>query len=290
MMMDLKMKSKHDFMEEWTIRKRNRVRRRNKNLLIVWCGGTGEGKSWGAGRVGEKIDPTFIDCINDNGIHSRIAWGKPLRFMKMLNKGIDDKTIKKGSVIIFDEAGVGMPAREWYSQSNKMFSYVIQTFRNLNLCVIFTVPHLSFIDSQPRKLFHNFIDSKTINLEKRYSRITIQKMSVNSKEDKIYYPYPRFHGIKIKGFYLNAPHDDFIKLYEPASNEFKEELRKEAEAEMETDKAKKSLLKQTDIAIMKQIKKEDMALNAYLLQFKFNIGKDRAYRIIKNYNLLSSEL
>ena len=284
------MKMKYDFYGEWITRKRNRITRRNKNWLCVWTGGTGDGKSWGAGRTCERIDKNFIDDIKDYGIKSRIAWGKPIRFMEMLNRGIEDKTIKKGTLLMFDEAGVGMPAREWYSQANKMFSYVMQTFRSLNLGVIFTVPDLSFIDSQPRKLFHNYIESLGVNYKKKCGIVKPFEMKNNPKEDVIYFSYPRFHAFKIKRFYISKPHKDFIKSYEIEKEKFNEELRIEAEEECRKHEVTKEHKRLTDERIMKTIKEEQIELNAYTLQFKFNIGKDRAYRIIKNFNKFSPSL
>lgn len=121
----------------------------NKNFLAVAVGATGSGKSYGVLRMAELLDDSFsID---------RIAF-TPDDFMTL----IKDKGLCKGSVVVYDEAGVGMDSRSWQSVSNKMINYVLQTFRYRNLIVFFTVPDLGFIDKQARKLVHATIETMTI--------------------------------------------------------------------------------------------------------------------------------
>jgi len=107
--------------------------------------------------------------------------------MALLNSG----ELHTGNMIIFDEAGVGIPSREWYSISNKVISYILQTFRRENLGVMFTTPSLDFIDSQARKLFHSYLETKHINREEKYVTLKYMNIQNNPKEGKIYYKYPR---------------------------------------------------------------------------------------------------
>src|SRR5437870_4384364 len=101
---------------------RNRIRN-NKNFLCAVLGPTGSGKTYTALRIAEEIDPSFGS--------SRIVFN-PVDFMKIL------KGLPSGSVIVFDEAGVGMSAQEWQKKANKIFNYVLQTFRFRNIIVFFT--------------------------------------------------------------------------------------------------------------------------------------------------------
>ena len=75
---------------------------RNQNYVMLFVGQTGTGKSYAAMSLAEHVDPNF----NIN----RVVFTAD-EFIAILNQ---DKTMVKGSVIMWDEAGVGMPAREWY--------------------------------------------------------------------------------------------------------------------------------------------------------------------------------
>jgi len=150
----------------------------DKNFMAVVVGETGSGKSAAALELAHSIDPSFID-------NPRIVF-TPVEFMRTVkelkderergikrrrrsrkeNKRYSTKNIvrmKPTICIIFDEAGVGIPAREWQRIQNKLIGYVAQLFRHLNLCILFTVPSMSFIDTQIRKLMHAIIETKTID-------------------------------------------------------------------------------------------------------------------------------
>jgi len=132
---------------------KDRLNFRNKNWLCVVCGETGSGKSYSAISFGSMIGRTFIVFT-------------PLEFLELLNSG----KIKKGDVIIFDEAGVGLSARRWQSEQNIVMGSVLQTFRHMNIAVIFTVPNLSFVDVQARKLFHMIMETESIDYERQSLR------------------------------------------------------------------------------------------------------------------------
>lgn len=121
------------------IRKRLRS---NKNFLCFVVGETGSGKSSAAIRLASIVDESFdVD---------KVVF-KPLDFLELVNR------VERYSAIVFDEAGVGIPAREWQSIQNKILGYVGQLFRHRNLAVFFTVPSLDFVDKQIRSLTHAII-------------------------------------------------------------------------------------------------------------------------------------
>lgn len=132
---------------------RRRIFEENKNFLIALVGQTGSGKSFSAMKLGEAIDPNF-------SINNVVFTAKD--FFELLKQDHP-----RGTVIIFDEAGVGIPAREWYSISNKLMGYILQTFRHRNWIVIFTVPDFDFIDKQARKLFHCYMETTHIDYTER---------------------------------------------------------------------------------------------------------------------------
>jgi hypothetical protein len=242
-------------------RRRNRLTRRNKNWLCIIVGGTGDGKSWSGGRECQFIDPKFIENIKEYGINSVVAFGKAQDYLRMIDTGIQDHILKRGSMCIFDEAGVGVPAREWYKEQNKDFSYVSQTFRSLNIGTIFTTPDISFIDSQPRKLFHDYQEARGVDMERKMCLIKPFIMQNNPKIGKIYYKYPWFHGVKIKRLWMGLPHQIFIDEYEPAKEKFNETLRKESLKSGEKAEKEKTARRMTDAERLERLDAANINVN-----------------------------
>jgi len=129
----------------------------NQNRMIVLCGKTGKGKSMKAVKLGEALLPETFD------VKKHVAYFKPRPFLKIT------KRAKPGSVVVFDEAGVGIDSREWKKRSNILITKVMQTFRTKNLFVLFTTPDFSFVDIKSRKLFHNFVSMRRIDYKKKLS-------------------------------------------------------------------------------------------------------------------------
>lgn len=252
-----------------------RINRRNRNLLIIVCGGTGTGKSYSALTIAKLIDPSFTPG-------ERVVFTVE-EFMNLLQSG----TLRRGNVIIWDEAGVGIPSREWYSISNKAINYVLQTFRHLNLCVIFTTPSFNYIDSQTRLLFHVFIECLRINFETKHVVAKIMENQYNPSMGKEYRKYFWVGGYKKERINIGKPTPDMVKEYEKLKSAFSRKLRDEVKQDVTINKAKEEHKRLTDNDIMREIKEKNIPLEAYELQFRFNIGKDRAYRIVSNYEKFS---
>jgi predicted Zn-ribbon and HTH transcriptional regulator len=187
---------------------RTRILKRNKNWLGIVVGDTGSGKSFSAIRLAQAIDPGFtIDRVVFN----------PNDFIALIRSDLP-----RGSAIVFDEAGVGMPSREWYSIQNKVLGYVLQTFRYKNYAVIFTVPSIDFVDVQARKLFHAYIETCGINYSIKAVKLKYKIPRYNNHMNKWFWIYPRIKGKRFETLWLGKPDKSFIKLYE---------LKKRTEAE-----------------------------------------------------------
>ena len=195
---------------------RKRLLEQNKNWLAVFTGPTGSGKSFCALTTARQIDPEF----NIERVVFKIE-----DLMDLLNSG----RLKKGNAIVFDEAGVGIPAREWYSISNKAMGYLMQTFRNLNLAVILTTPNLSYIDTQIRGLFHAHIETERIDRKARKVEAKYCFIRATSRTGKIYYKYPRIFSALgketiVDAIRIPAPDTKLIKAYEKKKTEFTQQL------------------------------------------------------------------
>ena len=189
---------------------------RNKNAMIAIIGSTGSGKSYSALKLAEYLDPSFntnriVFSVND--------------FINLVRS-----KLPKGSVIVFEEAGVAIHNRKWYSTVNLALNYVAQTFRKDNLIVIFTTPNLSFIDSQVRTLFHIILETAGIDSDKKFCKLKTKIISVDRIHGKSYEPFLRIktdEGI-VRCVYANVylPSKKLIKEYELKKNEFTNTLYK----------------------------------------------------------------
>lgn len=194
----------------------DRLHNRNKNFLTMITGPTGSGKSWTALSIAEQIDPDFDD--------SRVIF-RASELLELINSGV----LKRGSVIIWDEAGVDMSNRNWQSQLNKTMNYLFQTFRHRNFCLIFTAPYGDFIDTATRKLFHAEFETDGINRSKKTCAIKPKMLQYNPELKKWYKKYlkvinPDVGLTKIRRWAVPKPSKELINKYEKLKNRFTNEL------------------------------------------------------------------
>lgn len=249
---------------------KTRLLKQNKNWLCVICGETGSGKSYSALSIGNMIGQTHLVF-------------KPIDFLKL----ITSKELNKGDVVICDEFGVGMAAREWQSTSNKLLGAVMQTFRNLNIGVIFTLPNLSFIDVQARKLFHNYLETANLDYKSQTALLKCYEIQHNSRLDKTYFKFPMFTApdgnyIRMTHVRIPKPSNKIIEKYEVEKSRYTENLNLNAlKSLMEEQEKKKSGLRKTDFVMEKKIIKQVVANSG---EFLSNY-KNREYidfQLIKN--------
>lgn len=187
----------------------------NQNFLGVICGATGSGKSYSSIKFGELADPTF-DI-------ERVAF-RPKQFTDILHNMIEDPHLKKGSVVVCDEAGTTLPAREWWSIANTQINYILQTFRYKNIIVFFNVPNLDYIDKQARGLFHAFFE--TVSIDRTNKEVILKPLifQTNPRSGKVYAKYPILvkEGMtyQVSRMRLGLPNEELRKEYERRKSEF----------------------------------------------------------------------
>jgi energy-coupling factor transporter ATP-binding protein EcfA2 len=204
----------------WLRGVRNRLisKKLNKNWLAIVTGETGSGKSYSALSLANWLSRRHYHVVFTSK-----------DFLTLLNSGL----LRKGHVVIFDEAGVGMSSRDWYTVQNKILGAVLQTFRNLNIGVIFTVPNMSFIDSQARKLFHHYFETSHIDYEHDVAYLKVYEIQYNGKYDKCYFKHPKVNYggklIKFNKIGILKPSKNLILKYEKQKHEYTKALNKDAE-------------------------------------------------------------
>jgi len=209
---------------------KNRIYYQNKNFVMIFVGPTGSGKSLATLRLAEMLDSTFnID---------RVCF-KPVEFMNCINKLVEDSN--KGEdirckVVMWDELGASHSAREFMTISNRVMNYFFQTSRHLNLIVLMTVPLLSFVDSNTRKLCHGIAEMKGINTKEKYSTVRVKMVQTNVMTGKEYPKYLRYKKnnktFKSAQLRFKLPSAPMLDAYETKKKAFTTALNKEIMAKL----------------------------------------------------------
>lgn len=197
-------------------------------VVIVIVGARGTGKSYTAIRLATLLDKDFNVNTRkeaDNLIRERVVIS-PLDYVKLIN----NPNIHRGNVCIFDEAGVGLPAREWQSASNRIVGKLMQLFRHRGLIIILTVPSWNFVDVQVRETVDFLITTMKINRSENKVVCKIQEAPRHSKienrDDTSFWPYLRSGGYRIVRNKFRKVPAILANAYEAYSIQFKTDLEK----------------------------------------------------------------
>ena len=188
--------------------------------------------STGKHRVGKSVSATLLCSILDKtfypNLEERVVY-YPEQFMDAM-KDIANKNII-GGAIVWDEAGVGIPARSWYELSNKSINFVTQVMGYLRPIIFFVTQDMTYIDSQPRKLFHAFYECYRNSTQ--YNFMKPFEIQYDKRKGKIYYKYPRISRmvedivgstIKLNKIKVDKPPKEMIDRYEQHSFDFKDRI------------------------------------------------------------------
>lgn len=211
----------------------NRVVKLNKDCRIVMCGESGSGKSWMALSWAEYI-------ISLTGGRIFLVF-KAMDFLDLL----EQKKVRKGDVVIWDEGGVEAMNRNWYSELNKAMMAVFETMRLKNFVTIMTVPGWDMIDSGIKKQLHLYVETKYIDEQTCQTRAYVMRVKYYPRTGETHTEYFRWHlGGQpriVKNYWFQAPSQEMIDMYEPLKDQFTSELYtrlKEKITKLEENKSK----------------------------------------------------
>lgn len=202
------------------------TRELNENFMGVIIGMPGKGKTWAACRLAEQIDPTFnIDRVC-------VTYKEFLEVMKQLS---DEWTMThdvSGKVVVFDEFQQSSAARKWQSNVNMAINDVLHTFRFMNLIVIFTTPHMSFIDVNARAVMHFQVIMKKKDRRRGTTEGKLQfteiKNDPRDPSDKLYHFAPRVFTdkgiLKVASVFFEKPTPKLRKQVDVKVNTFKRDV------------------------------------------------------------------
>lgn len=193
-----------------------RMNVRNENWMGIMVGETGSGKSWGAIRLAEAIDPDFTPA--------QVAFNVE-EFMELAA----DKSYGPGSVIVLDEAGVAASNRKWYEDDNEVLDFLTQTWRHQNRGAIMTLPDLDLIDNHVRRRFHHYIEMISKDEEEMISKAKIKYIDTNHETGKMYKKYHRIKDDtgtvkKYKYIQFRPPSEELVEQYEARKEKYTTDL------------------------------------------------------------------
>lgn len=222
----------------------------NKNILGVSLGGTGSGKSYRDLRVAELW---YQYHFKEKFPVENICFGV-YEAMKLLSSG----KLRRGELLIFEEAGVNMGSLDFQTKVSKMFSYVLQSFRSMNVGILFNLPYLTMLNKQARMLIHFSIESAGVDPIKKTNQGKPKFHQVNQTSGVIYKKYLRVNVNgkirKIKKMEFQMPSDYLWKAYENKKEKFLSNLTDNNVKELR--KAEKDYKEKNDIKPLTQIQKE----------------------------------
>jgi len=217
-----------DLLNRWF---RNRFDK-NKNVLIAVTGSTGSGKSWISHSIlnawyQEKFNKEFPvetnTCFSINELVS------------MLSKG----ELKKGEFLILEEAGTSLNALNYQNKISKLFTFILQSFRSMNVGIIFNLPVLTFLNKSSRLLLHAHFITAGIDFENKLTIIKPLFHQLNQERGKSYWKYLK---VQINGsvtiierLAYGKPPEDVLELYEKKKFKFVARITRDFALELEHD-------------------------------------------------------
>ena len=182
------------------------------NRVITAVGPPGSGKSWTGLRIGSLCDPLF-------GIERVVFPG--LDYIR----AVANPELTYGSFVMWDDAGLGAPSREFWSLLNRAVGMVAQSSRFRRLLLWITLPDKSFLDAQPRKLVDVHLEFLRRTNPKEPIAARVYLPETNARTGKIYYKHPRIdngHGPEVLDMirFQNTPARELADAYEELKSRY----------------------------------------------------------------------
>ena len=185
----------------------------NRNVIGVYVGDTGSGKSLSAISSAVQIEQALK--LDPGFTSDRICFTVG-EIVKWLRSG----KLKPGNVLIFDDAGLEINARQWMKSVSIIFGMITQGFRYMQIILLITVPKMSFIERQSRNLIHVRFDATPTQ------GIMKPKIPFTSPydDDKLWYKFPKikvgFKTTKITTVRFPMPPSEIVEPYEKRKAEY----------------------------------------------------------------------
>ena len=182
-------------------------------------GKVGTGKSFSGITLGVACDETYNVA--------RVTFG-PDEFMTVVRSDLP-----LGSAMAGEEIGEWMAARNYKKTDNIELSGVFQTFRDLQLIVISSLPEKRMADKNLRTMGDILIETLKINRKECYVECKMFYIETNARTSESYEKYPVMtdeDGNKktITRLRIYKPPEEFIGPYKVKKKEFNERVKAKA--------------------------------------------------------------
>lgn len=197
--------------------------RKNQNVLSAITGSTGSGKSYVSLRIAEL----WYQHNFNNPFPIENCCFSIREVMQKLNS----KELKKGELLIIEEGGVLLNNLDFQNQISKLFSFVLQSFRSMNIGLIINLPVLSMLNKSTRLLLHAHMITHSIDYNTNTCKLKPFFHQLNQQTGKI---YPKYMRIKYNGkvqvverFNYGLPSKELIEQYEKKKHKFVSDLNED---------------------------------------------------------------
>lgn len=191
----------------------------NEHFVGCIVGREGSAKSYTSLRIGERVDP---------GFSAEQIFFDPVELIEYLQNKTKEEL--KGSYIMLDESGVGLGNRTWYDEGQIDINQALQTVRDDNIALMFTLPRLEELDKQTKGRLKSYIEMTDKDEEKMIATGRWRNIDPSrGNEDRIYRKYPRaIQGdgrMRLTRMQFKPPQDEeLVSNYEQKKDEFKQQL------------------------------------------------------------------
>jgi len=214
----------------------SRLIRNNKNVLGAELGPTGSGKSY---RDLRKAELWYEYHFKEKFPVENICFGVG-HTMKLLSRG----KLRRGEIIVFEEAGANLGSLDFQNKISKMMTYILQSFRSMNIAIFFNLPYLSMLNKQARMLMHYSFESAGIDFKNKLNKCKPKFHQVNQDTGKVYKKYPIIKDgsgstKKVKRFGFAMPSKYLIEAYEQKKEEYLKEMTLDYSKDIEEIENKK---------------------------------------------------
>ena len=256
----------------------SRFYEQKKDFLQANCGDRGDGKSTAALAQAELYDATTSGKTRFKIERCVFA---PSDFLKQVRG-----ELRPGSYIVWDETGLELSSRRWYSLQNFVISGVVQSMRFKRLGAIFTYPHFDLVDKNVRKMFQAYVELRQVDHQAQYSKGILRLIHTNAYSGDMYLKNMRWYDDKyIKYFsdsglvvdvpirkrysvtkvFFQLPSPELVESYEPikadATNAWYDKYSKEINVMKELALDEKTGKKLSLKEVYEEVKKD---MNFYL--------------------------
>ena len=149
-------------------------------------------------------------------------------------------------MFILEEAGANFGNLDFQNKLSKMFTYILQSFRSMNLIVIMNLPVLTMLNKSARQLLHGHFITCGIDYQTKQTKLKPFFHQLNQSTGKSYWKFPRMRVndkvITLQRLKFNKPSDRLIELYETNKQKFVFDLTEDFVREAEKND-KKDLIK-----------------------------------------------